>query len=164
MGNGYLRNISLLVVDDCSFSRRVSARILRCFGAGQIYEALDGEDAKQQVAQHKPDIVLVDWIMHPTDGIAFTKWVRNDRRSPDPFLPIIMMSSFSGPERVFEARDAGVNEYLVKPASPRQLMRRVQAVIEKPRRFVRVKGYFGPDRRRRDLPHEEEEDRRSGFP
>lgn len=152
MSNGYLSRISFLIVDDSEFSRRLSASILRCFGAREIHEALDGEDAKHQIADHKPDIVLLDWMMPQTDGIAFTRWARTDRASPDPFVPIVMMSSFSEVERVMQARDAGVNEFLVKPMTPKELIRRVQSVIEKPRTFVRTDDYFGPDRRRRDLP------------
>lgn len=152
MSNGYLKNVSFLIVDDCDFTRRVSAQILRCFGAESIYEAFDGEDAKHQVADHKPDIVLTDWMMKPTDGISFTRWVRKGSDSPAPFLPIIMMTSYSDADRVLEARDAGVNEFLVKPMTPKSLMTRLQSVIEKPRVFVRTDDYFGPDRRRRDLP------------
>lgn len=153
MSSGYLKNISFLVVDDCDFTRRVSTQILRCFGAHNIYEAFDGEDAKHQVADHKPDIVLLDWMMRPTDGIQFTQWARRDRSSPDPYLPIVMMSSFAEVERVKQARDAGVNEFLVKPMTPKDLMKRLQSVIEKPRPFVRIRDYFGPDRRRRNLGH-----------
>lgn len=153
MSNGYLRNVSFLVVDDCDFTRRVSAQILRCFGAEDIYEAFDGEDAKHQVADHNPDIVLTDWMMKPMDGIQFTRWTRTGSDTPDPFLPIVMMSSYSDADRVLEARDAGVNEFLVKPMTPKGLMKRLQSVIEKPRPFVRTDGYFGPDRRRRDLPY-----------
>lgn len=53
--------------------------------------------------------------------------------------------------RVVQARDAGVTEYLVKPLSARLLSRRIQAVIEKSRPFVRTKSFFGPDRRRSSL-------------
>ena len=57
------------------------------------------------------------------------------------------------------ARDAGVNEFVVKPFSAQGLFTRIQAVIEKPRPFVKVSGYFGPDRRRRRRPFEGEERR-----
>jgi CheY-like chemotaxis protein len=149
--SGYLHNITILVVDDCHFTRRVSVRILGCFGARGIREALDGDDAIEQVIAQKPDIVLTDWVMKPTSGMDFTRWVRTGRDSPDPYLPIIMMSSYSDLDRVRDARDAGVNEFLVKPMAPIDLMRRMQAVVEKPRPFIRNEGYFGPDRRRRAM-------------
>ena len=147
--SGYLHNISMLVVDDCNFTRRVSVRILECFGARNVREALDGDDAIDQVIAQKPDIVLTDWVMLPRSGLYFTHWARTGRDTPDPYLPIIMMSSYSDLSRVREARDAGVNEFLVKPMAPVDLMRRIQSIIEKPRPFIRDDDYFGPDRRRR---------------
>lgn len=161
--SGYLDKISILVVDDNDFTRRISVRILQCFGAKDVREALDGENAKQQILVDKPDIVLTDWIMPPHDGIDLTRWVRTGDSSQDRFLPIIMMSAYSDLERVAEARDAGVNEFLVKPMSPKNLMRRVQAVVEKPRSYVRTDGYFGPERRRREMPFVGEDRRDDGF-
>jgi PleD family two-component response regulator len=149
----------MLVVDDCNFTRRVSVRILECFGARNVREALDGDDAIDQVIAKKPDIVLTDWVMSPRSGLHFTHWARTGRDTPDPYLPIIMMSSYSDLDRVKEARDAGVNEFLVKPMAPVDLMRRIQSIIEKPRPFVRNDNYFGPDRRRRMMPFDGEDRR-----
>lgn len=157
--SGYLHNISMLVVDDCNFTRRVSVRILECFGARNVREALDGDDAIDQVIAQKPDIVLTDWVMFPRSGLHFTHWARTGRDTPDPYLPIIMMSSYSDLPRVKEARDAGVNEFLVKPMAPVDLMRRIQSIIEKPRPFIRDDDYFGPDRRRRMMAFDGEDRR-----
>ena len=110
------------------------------------------DDVKKALST-KPDIVLTDWVMPPHNGIDLARWVRTGAGSPDPFLPIIMMTAFSDLDRVAEARDAGVNEFLAKPMSPKNLMRRVQAVVEKPRSYIRNDGYFGPERRRRELPY-----------
>lgn len=150
--SGYLDNISILVVDDNAFTRQLSVNILRCFGARDLSEAGNGEDAKNHILSDKPDIVLTDWVMPPHNGIDLARWVRTGDGSPDPFLPIIMMTGYSDLERVAEARDAGVNEFLVKPMSPKNLMRRVQAVVEKPRSYIRHDAYFGPERRRREMP------------
>ena len=161
--SGYLDKISILVVDDNDFTRRISVRILQCFGAKDVREALNGEDAKQQTLAEKPDIVLTDWIMPPYDGIDLARWLRTGDGSPDRFVPIIMMSAYSDLVRVAEARDAGVNEFLVKPMSPKGLMRRVQAVVEKPRSYVRTNGFFGPERRRRKMPFVGADRREDGF-
>jgi PleD family two-component response regulator len=149
--SGYLKNISILVVDDCSFTRRVTVRILQCFDAHNIREAFDGDDATEQILTSKPDLLITDWSMSPLNGIALAQWVRKGRDTPDPYLPIIMMSGYSDVNRVKEARDAGINEFLVKPMAPIDLMRRIQVVVEKPRFFIRNDDYFGPDRRRRTI-------------
>jgi len=63
-------------------------------------------------------------------------------------VPIIMVTAYREKEHVFKARDAGVTEYVIKPVSPKSLFSRIEAVIERPRRFVKVGKFFGPDRRR----------------
>src|SRR5690606_14043240 len=94
-----------------------------------------------------PDIVIADWMMKPMDGISFARMVRNDPRSPNAYVPIILMTGFSERRRVLQARDAGVTEFLVKPFNARDLYKRIAQVIERPRQFVRSEDFFGPDRR-----------------
>jgi len=58
------------------------------------------------------------------------------------------MTGHSEKSRVYEARDAGVTEFVVKPITAKAVLDRMQAVIFHPRAFVKTDGYFGPDRRR----------------
>ena len=60
-----------------------------------------------------------------------------------------MLTGYTHIERVRQARDAGVNEFLAKPVSVKAIMTRLISVIEHPRPYVRTKSYFGPCRRRR---------------
>ena len=94
------------------------------------------------------DLILTDWQMQPLSGIELTKRIRTSPDSTNVFVPIIMITAFHEREHVFKARDAGVTEYVVKPISPKSLFSRIDAVIERPRQFVRVGEFFGPDRRR----------------
>ena len=93
-------------------------------------------------------------------GLAFTRLVRTGKDSPNPFVPIIMMTAYSEKHRVVEARDAGITEFIVKPLSAKTLMARVTAAIEHPRPFVRCSRYLGPDRRRRRTSDYKGPDRR----
>lgn len=154
MSERYLENIKFLVVDDNSFSRVMINRILKQFGAKEVYEASDGADAMDAVKSFRPDIIITDWMMQPIDGMDFVRWLREDKDCPAPFTPVIMVSAFSHLKNVMQARDAGINEFLAKPISAKSLLARIQAVIEKPRHYVRADAYFGPDRRRRGLPHQ----------
>lgn len=97
-----------------------------------------------------PDLVLLDWDMQPVNGLEFLRRVRHDPKSPNPYLPIVMVTGFADRAHVFGAREAGVNEYIVKLLSAKALLDRIQAVIERPRRFVRIGEFFGPDRRRKE--------------
>jgi len=87
--------------------------------------------------------------MKPIDGIAFTQEVRLSHKSPNPYVPIIMITGHTERHRVEAARDAGVTEFLAKPITAQNLFLRIAEIIERPRPFVRAGAYFGPDRRRR---------------
>jgi two-component system, chemotaxis family, chemotaxis protein CheY len=147
---GYLDNIRILLVEDNSFARRIVLEILKYLGAANVALAKDGEEAWQAVKKDIPDIVLLDWEMSPADGLELLRRVRRDPDSPNPYLPVIMITGYAERARIFAARDGGVTEYIVKPVSAKALLGRIQAVIERPRRFVRVGAYFGPDRRRKE--------------
>ena len=145
---GYLERVRFLVVEDYQFARRVLKEILRHLGATDVTFVKDGAEAWEHIKRDMPDIVLLDWEMAPVDGLFFLQSVRHDPRSPNPHLPIIMVTGYADRQHVFTARDAGVNEYVIKPISAKALLDRIQAVIERPRRFVRIGNFFGPDRRR----------------
>ncbi len=140
--------VSILVVDDNKPILELVKALLETFGTGTIITATDGEQGFRKFCDRNPDLIIADWMMEPMDGIAFTRMVRNDRSSPNPFVPIVLMTGFSEKHRVMEARDAGVTEFLVKPFTVHDLYRRVAQIIERPRQFVRSDEFFGPDRRR----------------
>lgn len=143
-------NISVLIVEDNQPMAAVARSILETFGVETIHIARHGEEGFSIFCKNNPDIVLADWMMKPMDGISLTQRIRNEARSPNPFVPIILMTGFSEKSRVLEARDAGVTEFLVKPFQAKDLYKRIAQVIERPRQFVRTQEFFGPDRRRKD--------------
>ena len=147
-GNSYLRNVEILIAEDNDYARALLRDILKVLGANCLHYCQDGQDALNTVRHFDIDIALIDWHMPLMNGIQFTKAVRMSPESPNPFLPIIMVSSYAGLENVGEARDAGINEYLIKPYSASQLLTRITTVVERPRQFIRTDRYFGPDRRR----------------
>ena len=161
MSETYLKDVNFLVAEDNPLMRSIITSVLRVLGAHSIKEASDGGAALQIMKVSVPDIILVDWEMQPIDGLEFVKLVRRSEDSPNPFVPIIMLSGHSEHNRVLEARDAGVNEFVVKPISARTLFTRIQQVIESPRPFVKSKTYFGPDRRRHAVPYQGDERRKS---
>ncbi|WP_297801562.1 response regulator [uncultured Brevundimonas sp.] len=143
-----LGTLHILLVDDNANMRAITTAMLRSLGVGRISEADDGSRAAQILHESQIDIAIVDFKMLPVDGIAFTRLVRDEANSPNPYLPIIMMTGHSDQSRVVEARDAGVNEFVAKPVQINALIKRIEAIILKPRPFVRSETFFGPDRRR----------------
>ena len=147
-----LEAVSVLLADDNPHMRQIVSVLLTNFGIRQIRAVRDGEQALQMLRAWQPDLAIVDFKMDPIDGVEFTRQIRNSSESRNPYLPIIMMTGHSARARVYEARDAGVTEFVVKPVNARTLLDRIMAVIYRPRPFVRTTGYFGPDRRRRADP------------
>jgi DNA-binding response OmpR family regulator len=97
------------------------------------------------------DIVITEYYMEPENGIDLIDWVRIGIDSPDRMIPIIMLTANSEEEYVMRARDRGVTEFLAKPFNVEGLYRRLVSVIARPRAFVSIDDYFGPDRRRRQV-------------
>ena len=141
--------LKVLIVDDNAHMRKLVSTIMEAFGISQIHEAENGERAWVAMRQFNPDVCVFDWMMEGMSGLELVKKIRTDPQSPNPFVPVIMLTGYTSIDQVREARDIGVNEFIAKPVSVKTMMQRLQAVIESPRPYVRTKGYFGPCRRRR---------------
>ena len=149
----YLENKRFLIVDPNAFMRSLIKNVLNVFGAGKFIEADDGADAFKRMQSFVPDIILTEWMMAPLNGLEFTRLVRTEKDSPNPYVPIIMVTAHAESGNVLVARDAGINGFVAKPVSPTNLLRHIIEVIEYPRPFISNTGYFGPDRRRRSAEH-----------
>lgn len=142
-----------MLVDDNQHMRAIVAAILKGAGVGRVREVRDGAEALDELRQWPADLAIVDFNMQPLDGVEFTRLLRLSPDSPNAYLPIVMMTGHSERSRVVEARDAGVTEFVVKPLTAKSLLDKIQAVIFRPRPFIRTATFFGPDRRRVTSPH-----------
>lgn len=142
-------SLSILVVDDNPHMRAIIAAVLRGLGVRDIREASDGAMALELMSDVYIDVIITDYVMQPLDGLDLTRIIRTAKDSRHPEAPIILMTGHADRETVKAARDAGVNEILVKPVSAKTVIQRLIAVIDQPRSFVRAPKYAGPDRRRR---------------
>lgn len=148
-----LRDLHILIVEDNFNFRFLLRNILRAMGVGRIDEVHDGEAALALLQTIDCDLVITDWKMEPIDGLELARRLRNSQDSPNRFVPMVMISGYSEVERVMEARDAGINEFLAKPISAKSLWSRLSNIVSRPRPFIRSEEYFGPDRRRRQDEH-----------
>ena len=137
-----------LVIEDNAHMRTLLRSLMHALGIKQVIECPDGAAGYEELRLKRPDFVLTDLSMKPIDGIEFTKMVRTSKDSPNPYVPIIMVTGHTERARVEAARDAGVTEVLAKPITAQNLLLRIAEIVEKPRSFVRCDTYFGPDRRR----------------
>lgn len=138
--------LCILVAEDNAYMRAALVAMLEAFGVQTIHQAGDGETALAVFREEQPDIVLLDWEMPERDGISVAKQMRDRKTSPDPFVPILMISAHAERARVIAARDAGVSDYLVKPVTPRLLYDKLLGLAVDQRPFVAAPGYFGPQR------------------
>lgn len=160
----YLRDVSVMIVDDVKFTANMLRQMIRVLGCMDIQTFSNVESAWTYYKHNKIDLIILDWEMAPGSGLKLTKLIRRSPETPNAFVPIIMVTSYRDKDHVFKARDAGVTEYVVKPVSPKALFSRIEAVIERPRRFVRVGEYFGPDRRRHHTAYDGDDRRGKGPP
>jgi two-component system, OmpR family, phosphate regulon response regulator PhoB len=95
----------------------------------QVCEAADGEEALVQIAERKPDVVLLDWMLPLVSGIEVC---RRLRRSPETrALPVIMLTARGEESDRVRGLDSGADDYVVKPFSPSELVARLRAVIRR---------------------------------
>lgn len=153
--------LSVLVVEDSGFIRTVLAATLRAIGVGSVHAVGGGAAAVRFLEERRAalppgtapvDVVISDLMMPEVDGLMLLRWLRGSPRSPDKFLPVLMLSGAADRQYVEQARDLGATDFIAKPFSAQTIASRLLMAVARPRRFVLAKGYFGPDRRRADKP------------
>lgn len=158
------RQMRVLLVEDNEHFRRLIRTVLQALGITEVTEATDGAAGLAALASREADLVIVDYRMQPMDGVEFTRRLRTDPASGNPYVPVLMVTGYTEPRLVAEARDAGVSEFLAKPISAKTLLSRIVQLLQNPRPFVTAGGYFGPDRRRRQVPFPHADRRRTSLP
>ncbi|HEY0834131.1 MAG TPA: chemotaxis response regulator CheY [Azospirillum sp.] len=119
--------MKILVVDDYATMRRIVRNLLTQIGYTDIDEAGDGVQALAKLREAKFGLVISDWNMEPMTGLQLLKEIRADAKLAP--LPFIMVTAESKTENVIAAKQAGVNNYIVKPFNAETLKMKIQAVI-----------------------------------
>lgn len=149
--NPGLPHMSVLIVDDNRNMRILLRDLLAMMGIRDVLEASHGGEAAELLKAFHPSVILTDGEMTPIDGFELTHKVRTGEIGGNPRVPIIMISENTQAAYIMRARDTGVTEFLAKPVSGQALKSRLASVMVRPRSFVKVGGFIGPDRRRRDV-------------
>lgn len=166
-----LSNFTILLVEDSVYMQSLMTSMMKVFGVGDIMVCNGGDEAIDllKVTQARRasryitniDIVVTDWLMPKGSGKKLLQWIREQEDDRIRFLPVMVVSAYTTEKVVNEARDCGANESLVKPISGTGLASRICSVIDNPRPFISVPGYFGPDRRRQEMAFTGEDRRKS---
>lgn len=160
MGNYDFSRITVLICDDSYYIRSLVRSFLDGFGVGQVLEAADAREGFMEFISEDPDIIISDWNMGETSGIDLVHLIRWSEKSPNPFVPIIMLTGYTELDRIKQARDAGISGYLAKPLTATGLYKQLRIAADDRRSFIRDDEFFGPDRRTRSRGEYEGPDRR----
>jgi two-component system phosphate regulon response regulator PhoB len=118
----------VLIVDDEAPIREMIAVALEMAGY-ECSEADNAQDAHAQIVDNKPDMVLLDWMMPGTSGIEFARRLRKEEVTAD--IPIIMLTAKTDEDNKIKGLETGVDDYITKPFSPRELVARLKAVLRR---------------------------------
>jgi len=118
----------ILIVEDERPIREMIAFGLRRNGF-EVREAHDVGTARASIADHRPDLVLVDWMLPDMSGLELTRALKRDKETRD--VPIIMLTARAEEQDKVTGLDGGADDYVTKPFSPRELLARINAVLRR---------------------------------
>ncbi|MDN6297097.1 MAG: phosphate regulon transcriptional regulator PhoB [Halomonas sp.] len=95
----------------------------------RVLEAGNVQDAHAMVVDHRPDLVLLDWMLPGASGIELARRLKRDTATAE--LPIIMLTAKSEEDNKIQGLEAGADDYITKPFSPRELVARLKAVLRR---------------------------------
>jgi two-component system phosphate regulon response regulator PhoB len=119
---------TILLVDDEAPIRDMLAIALEAAD----YNVLQAENAQQAhacIIDRHPDLVLLDWMMPGTTGLELLRRLKRDELTEK--IPVIMLTAKAEEDSKISALDAGADDYIAKPFSPRELISRVKAVLRR---------------------------------
>ena len=117
----------ILVVEDQADNRRILRDMLSNAGY-ELIEAESGEEALTAVEAKRPDLILMDIQLPVMDGYEATRRIRSKAELKS--IPIIAVTSYALSGEDKKARDAGCDEYVPKPFSPRHLLAKIRNFLE----------------------------------
>lgn len=139
--------ISVMVVEDDRISAQLTEAMLRKIGVKDVSVATNGSEALDLLAERSVDCVVCDGVMPTIDGLEFTIRVRTGLAQSATNMPIMLLTARQEETWANAARDAGANEFVNKPVSLERLEGALRAMLFEPRKFIKSRGYVGPDRR-----------------
>lgn len=130
MSEARFRRHHVLVVDDEPFTRQLIRGLLLQLGVGSVDEAPDGETAMASVLRRRPDLVFCDIHMLPVGGLEFLRSLRSLAIPQIAQTRVVFLTSDAAVDTVHQARDLGVDGYLVKPVSLAAVEQRLARLLQ----------------------------------
>lgn len=121
------KSMNVLVIDDYKTMIRIVRNLMDQLGFKNVDEAADGATALDMIRNKNYGLVLSDWNMQPMTGFDLLKAVRADERTKT--LPFVMVTAEAKTENVIAARQAGCNNYIIKPFTLAVLKQKLTSVL-----------------------------------
>ena len=121
------KNMQVLVVDDYKAMTRIIRSLIMGLDFKNVDEATCGPSALEMIRRKTYGLILSDWNMQPMTGLELLRHVRADARTRT--LPFVMVTAEARAENVVEARNAGVNNYIIKPFTQAVLRQKLSSVL-----------------------------------
>jgi len=118
----------VLIVDDEPAIREMIAVALEMADYSYM-EAEDAHQAHTLIMDHKPDLILLDWMLPGTSGIELARRLKRDEATAE--IPVIMLTAKSDEDNKIQGLEAGADDYITKPFSPREMVARLRAVLRR---------------------------------
>jgi two-component system, OmpR family, phosphate regulon response regulator PhoB len=119
---------TILVVEDEPQVQELVAVNLEHAGH-RVLRAATAEEAETSIRRELPDVLILDWMLPGESGVTFTRRLRSDERTRD--LPILMLTARAMEQDKVSGLEAGADDYLTKPFSPKELAARIKAVLRR---------------------------------
>ncbi|MBA3016237.1 MAG: ABC transporter substrate-binding protein [Proteobacteria bacterium] len=120
-------DMTILVVDDTGFMRKIIADILQKIGFKNIVVAVDGLDAIEKLKEHRVGLIRSDWNIPNMDGLALLKHVRQDEQNKD--VLFIMATAQADKTNISIAMEAGANSHIAKPFDEGQIKLKIDEIF-----------------------------------
>jgi two-component system phosphate regulon response regulator PhoB len=118
----------ILIIEDEKPIRDLIAFGLRRAGY-EVKEAEDCREARARIADARPDLMLVDWMLPDMSGLELTRSLKRSKDTEE--IPVIMLTARAEEQDQGGGRVGGADDYITKPFSPRELLARIQAVLRR---------------------------------
>ncbi|MFC3340508.1 phosphate regulon transcriptional regulator PhoB [Paracandidimonas soli] len=117
----------LVIEDEPAIQELISVNLT--FAGHKVLRAFDAEQAQTLIRAELPDLILLDWMLPGASGITLARKLRSEERTRQ--VPIIMLTAKGAEDDKIEGLEAGADDYITKPFSPKELIARIKAVLRR---------------------------------
>ncbi len=137
-----------MIFDNDHFTAKLLETVLLSFDVGKVSIIQSMDEATLYLKNHKVDCMMMEWYDWEKPNLNLLSFIRTSGSALNAEMPVIMCTGYTDFDHIVRARDAGANEVVAKPISPKQVFEKLYNAMFKTRVFIADETFTGPDRRR----------------